>query len=199
LRKCAAVQAATEPTTVEPVSTPAAADPGDPGAPEIPVPRPLAGDDPADRHQLPIRVVAYWRIRALLTAMAGGAVILAAAVVLRWPSAPVRWALAGVVLVYLIAGLTAIPVIRRRIFWYAVDADEIEIQRGLFVVSRSVVPMTRVQHLKTEQGPLADRFRLAALHIHTAAGTVEMHGLDAAEAADLRVRIGRLANLADDV
>ena len=91
------------------------------------------------------------------------------------------------------------PVIRRRIFWYAVDAQEIEIERGFFVVSHTVVPMTRVQHLKTEHGPLADRFRVAALHIHTAAGTVSMHALDAAEAAELRGRIGLLANLADDV
>jgi membrane protein YdbS with pleckstrin-like domain len=186
------------------VSTPAAPDPGspqtDPGAPGTDgVPRPLAGDDPADRHRLPARAVSYWRIRALLTGIAAGAVILAAAVLLHWPSAPVRWVLAGAVLVYLLSGVTAVPVIRRRIFWYAVDADEIEIQRGLFVVSRSVVPMTRVQHLKTEQGPLADRFRLAALHIHTAAGTVQMHALDTDEAADLRARIGRLANLADDV
>ncbi len=163
------------------------------------LPLPLPGDDVGRRQRLPARAVVYWRIRAGLFGALLVLATLAGAVYLGWPAPPIRWAVFGAAVAYLLAGATVAPVIRRRIFWYAVDAQEIEIERGFFVVSHTVVPMTRVQHLKTEHGPLADRFRVAALHIHTAAGTVSMHALDAAEAAELRGRIGLLANLADDV
>ena len=59
--------------------------------------------------------------------------------------------------------------------------------------------MNRVQHLKMEHGPIADRFRLASLHVHTAAGSIPIHGLDAGVADEVRTRISRLAGLADDV
>lgn len=171
----------------------------DPSIGPNPTPLPLPGDDIKRRNRLPARTVTYWRIRAGLFGAVLVIVALLAALYLGWPAPALRWTLFGAAAAYLLAGTTVVPVIRRRIFWYAVDEQEIEIERGFFVVSHTVVPMTRVQHLKTEHGPLADRFRVAALHIHTAAGTVSLHALDATEAAELRGRIGLLANLADDV
>jgi membrane protein YdbS with pleckstrin-like domain len=159
----------------------------------------LAGDDVANRRRLPARTLTYWRWRAVFTGVPVLALVVLGAVFLDWPATWLRWTIAGATAVWLLVALTVAPPIRRRIFWYAVDADEIDIERGLVVVSRSVVPMTRVQHLKTERGPLADRFRLASLHIHTAGGTVSIHAIDSADADSLRVRITEWANLADDV
>ena len=83
--------------------------------------------------------------------------------------------------------------------WYSISPDEIDLQRGWLVQSRTVVPMNRVQHLKSEQGLLARRFHLSDLHIHTAAGAIVIDGLDQHEAAAVRARISGLAGLADDV
>lgn len=91
------------------------------------------------------------------------------------------------------------PPIRRRLFWYSLSDREIDLQHGWLVQTRTLVPMNRVQHLKSEQGLLARRFRLSDLHIHTAAGSVLVQALDEDEAADVRARISLLAHLADDI
>jgi membrane protein YdbS with pleckstrin-like domain len=91
------------------------------------------------------------------------------------------------------------PPIRHRVTWFALSERELEIQHGWFVVSRSVVPMNRVQYLQVERGPLARRFRLANLHVHTAGGMVPLRGMDDPEAERVRTRISALAHLEDDL
>lgn len=165
-----------------------------------PVGPPLPGDLESAQQRVPARTMTYWRTRALLVGVPLTALSALGALRLGWPPPAVRWGVvAAVALWWLVIGAVAGPPIRRRLFWYSVSADEIDLQHGLFVVTRTVVPMNRVQHLEVRRGALADRFRVASLRIHTAAGSVAMHGLDAGEAERVRERIGRLAGLADDV
>ena len=126
--------------------------------------------------------------------------VVTGAVLLPWPWAWLRWAVAVGLLIHLFVIETLVaPPIRHRTFWYAVSADEIDLQHGFLITTRVVIPMNRVQHLKLEHGPLADRFGVANLEIHTAAGAVPLPAIDATEADALRRRIGELAGLADDV
>lgn len=163
------------------------------------MPRDLPGDDPAARRQVPARTVTYWRVQALLTGLPLLAAAGAGALFLHWLFIPsIRWALVALLGCYVLVGVTFGPTVRRRIFYYSVSADEIDLQHGLIVTTRTVVPMSRVQHLKTDHGPVADRFRLANLHVHTAAGAVSLRGLDVDEAERVRSRISHLANIADD-
>ena len=63
---------------------------------------------------------------------------------------------------------------------------------------RRVVPMHRVRTaLRTRTD--GDHYRMTNLKIRTAAGSVNLSGLDRGEADELCERIGRLTNLADDV
>ncbi len=160
----------------------------------------LPGDDPVARHRLPARTTTYWRLRAALWGTAITALTVWGAVGLDWFNAPIRWTVAGIAAGwFLVVGVILRPPIRRSLFWYSVSDTEIDLQHGLLVQTRTVVPMSRVQHLKSEQGLLERRFRLADLHIHTAAGTVEIRGLDQAEATNVRTRIGLLAQLSDEL
>jgi len=119
---------------------------------------------------------------------------------LHWFNPLARWLVVVGICLWLFVISTAIgPPIRRCFFWYSFSADEIDLQHGWLVRARTVIPMSRVQHLKSEQGLLARAFRLADVHIHTAAGAVVLQCLDQEEAADLRRRISTLAGLADDV
>ena len=103
-------------------------------------------------------------------------------------------------LVALVAvGIVILPPIRYRVFWYAISPTEIDIQHGIIFIKRSVVPMHRVQTLRTERGPMADHYRMTNLKIKTAAGSVTISGLDRVEADELCDRISRLADVADDV
>ena len=62
-------------------------------------------------------------------------------------------------LVYVLVTVLIIPPIRWKRWRYDVLADEIDLQRGVFIVKRTIIPMTRVQHVDTEQGPLSKRYQ----------------------------------------
>jgi membrane protein YdbS with pleckstrin-like domain len=111
----------------------------------------------------------------------------------------VRWGIVGIVLVLVVVGMVLLPPIRYRVFWYALSATDIDIQHGIIFIKRTVVPMHRVQNLRTERGPMADHYRMTNLKITTAAGSVTISGLDRGEADQLCDQISRLADVADDV
>ena len=98
-----------------------------------------------------------------------------------------------------VLAMVILPPIRYRVFWYAISPTEIDIQHGIIFIKRSVVPMHRVQNLRTERGPIADHYRMTNLKIRTAAGSVNLSGLDRSEADELCERISALADVADDV
>jgi membrane protein YdbS with pleckstrin-like domain len=160
---------------------------------------PLAGDLPAERHRLPARVTTYWRWRALCSSLPLLILLISLAIYLPWGPWWLRWGIVGLFVVVVAACMIVLPGIRYRVFWYAISQTEIDIQKGIIFTTRSVVPMRRVQSLRTERGPIADHFRMANLKIRTAAGSVSLSGLDRAEADELCARISRLTDLADDV
>ena len=176
--------------------------PAEPAAPrdeDTPVAAPLAGDQAGARRRLPARVVRYWRWRAFYGA-APLLVLLIIVMVIALPAVP-SWAGWGVVVVVVLAtgAVAVLTKIRYTVFWYAISPTEIDIQQGIIFTERSVVPMHRVQSLRIERGPVADRYRLTNLKIRTAGGSVSLHGLDRDEAGELCDRISRFARLADDV
>ncbi|WP_027964718.1 PH domain-containing protein [Halalkalibacillus halophilus] len=91
-----------------------------------------------------------------------------------------------------------IPKIRWRRWRYEVFDQEIYIQHGILIVSRVLVPMIRVQHVDTKQGPILKKYRLASLTISTAATTHEIPALPEAEAEELRDQISVLARVDED-
>ena len=110
-------------------------------------------------------------------------------------------------IVYTIAGLTVlewlvtafiIPKLRWRRWRYQVFDQEIYIQHGVLIVTRTIVPMIRVQHVDTEQGPILKRYKLSTLKISTAATTHQIPALSEEEASDLRDQISELARVEQD-
>ncbi|MEC5424693.1 PH domain-containing protein [Virgibacillus sp. C22-A2] len=90
------------------------------------------------------------------------------------------------------------PKIRWRRWRYEVFEQEIYIQHGILIVSRTLVPMIRVQHVDTKQGPVLKKFKLASVTISTAATTHEIPALLEEDASDLRDRISALARVDED-
>lgn len=95
--------------------------------------------------------------------------------------------LATFVFIYLI------PKLRYRRWRYEVYEQEIYIQHGILIVTRTIIPMLRVQHVDTKQGPILNMYKLATVSISTAATTHEIPALQEKEASDLRDRISTLA------
>ncbi|MDO9410431.1 PH domain-containing protein [Patulibacter sp.] len=157
---------------------------------------PLPGDD--GRRQLSARAVPYWRLGLALWLVP--ACIVATVVLILVDVSPAlrvvlgvaAWAAAAAVIVL-------VPRIRRRIWWYAIGEEEVDLHEGLVVVTRTVVPMVRVQHVDLHRGPLSTRMGLAEIELHTAAGSVTIPALDAPEAERIRARVAVLARVPDDV
>ena len=149
------------------------------------------------------RVIASWRVSrsvwtgvislVLIIAAAGGPVLLQGSVSLPWLLSAIALS-AGIVLVFVVA----VPHIRYRTWRYEVTDDEIDIRKGVIVHTRIIVPLVRVQHVNTTQGPILRAFGLASVSVATAAGEQEIPGLSVEEAEKLRDRVAVLARLAQE-
>nr|WP_246188314.1 PH domain-containing protein [Metabacillus lacus] len=142
-----------------------------------------------------------WRLSA---AIMSGILLLAAAAIftgIYYFNFPIGigYTLLAVWLMYALVNIFLIPKIRHRIWRYEVHEHEIDLQFGVFIVKRVLIPMVRVQHVDTSQGPLLRKNNLATVTISTAATVHEIPALDIHEADELRDSISRLARVTDDV
>lgn len=104
----------------------------------------------------------------------------------------------GVVLLIAFTCVCIFPNIRWKHWRYEVSEHEIEIQSGLFIVKKTLIPMVRVQHVDTTQGPILKKYDLSNISISTAATTHVIPMLNTEEADQLRARISELARVAED-
>lgn len=100
---------------------------------------------------------------------------------------------------YLLTGVL-LPNIRWKRWKYDVSEKEIDMLRGIIIKQRTLVPINRVQHVDTKQGPIYRKFGLSSVTISTAATTHEIPALDDETANELRTTISTLVRkVKDDV
>jgi membrane protein YdbS with pleckstrin-like domain len=156
--------------------------------------------EPAER--LDPRAMTLWRITGILNVLpllVGACIVTLALVRLGDVSfffavLPVLAVLAlGVVVVGVAPGL------RWRRWRYEIRPDEIDLQRGILWVGRTLVPLARIQHVDTRQGPLQRRFGLSTVVFYTAAGPNQIPELSTPVAAGVRDRIAALTGEQDEL
>ncbi|MBO2537074.1 PH domain-containing protein [Rummeliibacillus suwonensis] len=141
-----------------------------------------------------------WRIHAVfefLILLLFAAAVSVLTFFFDWP----EWIYAiclGVLIADVFFGIYLFPKIRWNHWRYEVREQEIEIQQGLFIIKRTLVPMVRVQHVDTSQGPILKHYCLASMSISTAATIHTIPAITEQEADQLRVRISELARVAED-
>lgn len=131
------------------------------------------------------RAIWYWTVRALV----GWVVFFAIAIGVLVPSgAPDGLLVAlGAVGVLALAHILVMPQWRYRVHrWEATD-DAVYTQSGWFNQERRIAPISRVQTVDSQRGPIEQLFGLANVTVTTAsaAGPVRIHGLDAPVAQEL--------------
>lgn len=100
-------------------------------------------------------------------------------------------------LVYLFA-VFIIPKLRWQHWKYDVSEKEIDMLRGIFTHKRTLVPINRIQHVDTRQGPIYRKFGLSSVTVSTAATTHEIPALDDETAAELRSIISTLVRKVEE-
>jgi uncharacterized protein len=111
------------------------------------------------------------------------------------------WVVAGsgaVIFILWLLSIVLFPYLSWKNWRYAVDEKEIDLKRGVIVKSRTLIPLSRVQHVDTRQGPLLRWYNLASVTISTAATTHEIPALDAQIADRVRNQISTYARLAEE-
>lgn len=152
------------------------------------------------KKQISIRGLKVWRITGSLTSLFLWLIVVVGAVLIYifdWVKWPII-ASSGIMVLITILNVVIIPSVRWKRWRYEVREEEIELQRGVFVVTRTLVPMVRVQHVDSVQGPLLRKYKLATIQISTAATTHEIPALDITEAEQLRHAISNLARVTED-
>jgi membrane protein YdbS with pleckstrin-like domain len=135
-----------------------------------------------------------WRAQGLMAALVA---VLAAGTLRSQAPGGMLWALLPVAVLVLAAGV--IPELRWSRWRYEVRDEEIDLRHGTVRITRTLVPMLRVQHVDTTRGPLDQLLGLATVVIHTAAGTTTIPALEERDAGELRDRIAALARTADEL
>ena len=158
---------------------------------------------PEPQEKLDPRIKAVWRISdALLVTALWACIALPAAVVRVVSAADLFWTepyllVCGVL--YLVSLVTFLSVVTplRYIRWrYELRPDFLELKYGIIWRKHVVVPFIRVQNTDTKQGPILRAFGLASVTVSTAAGSMEIPGLQTEEADSVRNRAAEFARLA---
>ncbi|WP_340105559.1 PH domain-containing protein [Rhodohalobacter sp. 8-1] len=111
------------------------------------------------------------------------------------------WLLIAISLVVMALWITAVfivPPISWTRWRYSINENEIDLLRGIIVRKETLIPLSRVQHVDTRQGPLLRWFNLSSVTISTAATTHEIPGLDDVIADKVRKEISMYARLAEE-
>jgi membrane protein YdbS with pleckstrin-like domain len=145
-------------------------------------------DDPEPAQRL--APAARWAWRASWLGAAVAAAVIGSAAGLA------GLAVAAIVVV-LLAGAVVVPGLRYRRWRWEVREHEIDLQRGVLIERRTLIPMERVQHVETERSIIGQALDLATVKIHTAAGSHEIPLLAEYDAGRLRARIAELARTRD--
>jgi membrane protein YdbS with pleckstrin-like domain len=136
--------------------------------------------DPA--HRVSPRTPLVWAAGALVPAVVvAGALVVATAVWHWWDMPLAGWVGYAVVA---LAYVVTMPVIRYRVHRWETTDTAVYTQSGWLSRERRIAPMSRVQTVDVEQGPVARLLGLASVTVTTAsaAGPLRIDGLDRATA-----------------
>jgi membrane protein YdbS with pleckstrin-like domain len=117
-------------------------------------------------------------------------------------AANVDWLPMGVALLVAagaVAWAVVIPLVGYGRWRWELHEEELDLLHGAWRVVRTIVPITRIQHVSVERTGWTDLFGLVRLHVHTAAGKTTIPGLERATAGELRDRILARLRTPDDL
>jgi membrane protein YdbS with pleckstrin-like domain len=155
----------------------------------------------APRDQLDPRALTLWRVTEAINGIILVLIAAGGTAILRWQNVALWWSVLPLIVAIPVAVALAliVPGLRYRQWRYEVGELEVDLQRGIWTITRTLIPMARIQHVDTERGPLQQRLGLASVVLYTAAGASEIPALSVDIAASVRDRIAALANADGEV
>ena len=149
---------------------------------------PMTDREPSLRppaHQVSPRAVWYWFTRA----GAGWLIVIALQIVawvLDWPVPPWHPQVLTVTVLIAVVHLAVMPRLRYRVHRWELTEDAVYTSSGWLTQEWRIAPVTRIQTVDSERGPIGRLFHLTKVTVTTAsaAGPLVIDGLDEQVAAD---------------
>ncbi|MEH7461900.1 PH domain-containing protein [Bacillus thuringiensis] len=92
--------------------------------------------------------------------------------------------------------MSIIPIYRQRTWRYEIDEQYIQLKHGgKLMRTHLIIPMSKVQYVNTNQGPILRKFGLSTLKIGTMASEHEIPAISEEKATELRENIAYLAGI----
>ena len=150
---------------------------------------------PAPTNPLPDGVRAMWLWEAVIAAVlaVGAASGLAAGMDALMPWLPAAVGVAA------LTWVLVVPRIRHARWRWQLHEEELDLVHGGWSVTRTIVPLTRIQHVAVQRTGWTGLFGVVRLSVHTAAGTTTIPGLEPTRADDVRDRILARLQTPDDL
>ena len=151
-------------------------------------------------HRLDPRMLRVWCISDVVGMVVVAVLAVVAWLIVRHLGGDVFWVylVAGVIEVVCLADLLVSPRVEYATWRYDVTPTDVDLYHGVFVKKRVLVPLVRVQHVQTKQGPILRAHGLASVTVSTAGESFEIPGLAEDDANALRDRVAELARLAKE-
>ncbi len=142
------------------------------------------------------RIVQLWRLQALLRLLIFWLPVtlgVAAVAAARFGIAPTV-ILAGFFLIFQLGLGLGWPVLAWRRYRYSIREHDLLVEKGVLFRNTVSVPLQRIQHVDTRQGPIERWLGLSSLVVYTAAGLnadASIPGLEEGDALHLRDQLAR--------
>jgi uncharacterized protein len=110
------------------------------------------------------------------------------------------------IVIYILGGLAFLsaifsiviePIILQRTWRYQVDQQFVQLKHGKWQVKHTVIPMEKVEYVRSVQGPLMRMFNLYKIEIGTITSNHVIPGIPAEEAQLLKAQIATYARIQD--
>jgi membrane protein YdbS with pleckstrin-like domain len=139
-------------------------------------------------HQVHPRAVTWWRLQS---AAFFGVLLLAGVVVLLFMQPGWLVVIVVALAVVAVADVAVLPRVRYAKHRWEVTDQAVYVRNGVFVEDWRVAPLSRVQTVDTQRGPMQQWLGLSTVTVTTAstAGSLKIHGLEKEAAAELVERL----------
>ncbi len=97
-----------------------------------------------------------------------------------------------IILIIILINILVFPKIRYDRYKYLVTDERIEVKKGLFLITTSIIQIKRIQKIELSNGPIDRKFNLSNVEIYTAAGTVDIKFLSNNEAREISDKVNEL-------
>lgn len=107
----------------------------------------------------------------------------------------VLWISLGLGVISAIWSILIEPTLVQKYWRYGIDKEFVKLRHGKWNIHHQLIPMSKVQYVGLEQGPLLRKFNLYTVSIGTMGSTHEIPAIPDTEAKELRDQIAVLAKI----